>query len=194
MGHLLRDTDLVNVRSLYPYLRISPLTSQQEKAILLYFRGLTKAQAATEAGYTSHKGVGFLNSPEAVAIMDYLRADELQDIRVSRDSLTGMLLASHAKAATATEEIMAVREIGKMHDLYASDANNKGGNTLIINGNVQNIKQIERMDDSKLLELAGFETLDPVANGETLEGEARILTADVGTEPQSLDHDEAENE
>jgi len=164
---LINAADLAHIQSTYPLLNIKPLTPQQERFLLLILRGMNVRAAERGAGYAEGSGSALLNQPHVEKILDYYREHEFKDIRVTRDGLTQLLFEAHAKAGCATEEIMAIKEIGKMHDLYEGDKH-KGikiqQNTLNMNGKqvVTNTKQVERLSESELLQLCAFESLEPV--------------------------------
>lgn len=156
------DADIAHIQSTYPLLNIKPLNGQQERFILMILRGLNPPAAEKAVGYKRGSGTALLAKPEVKAILEYYRQYALKDIKVTRDTLTEMLFEAHAKAGSATEEIMAIRELGKMHDTYESDKR-KGVNIkqTIVKGGITNIKQIERLGDADLAELAGLPSLDP---------------------------------
>jgi hypothetical protein len=160
---LINDADMAHIQSTYPYLDIKPLTSQQERFILLLLRGLSVAAAERGVGYAEGRGKLTLKLDNVQKILEYYKQHEFKEIRVTRDSLTQLLFEAHAKSANATEEIMAVREIGKMHDLYEGDKHK--GTTIQNNTQINNItsqRQVERLTDEQLMQLAGMQSLDPV--------------------------------
>jgi hypothetical protein len=63
---------------------------------------------------------------------------------VTRENLTMMLLQSHAKAASVSEEISAIKEIGKLNGLYAQ------GDGPTINLNIATAAQLRTMTDAEL--------------------------------------------
>jgi len=73
------------------------------------------------------------------------------EIIVTRDQMTLLMLESHKKSINAAEEIMALKEIAKLHKLYEIAP-------LIQINHVnieQNQRKLETMSDSALLEMAG---------------------------------------
>lgn len=162
MGALVSNSDIAYLQSLYPYAGLKPLTNQQEQFIMHYMRGAGVKEAELAAGYRPGAGNQLLGQERIQRVMEYLRQTYFQEMRVSRESLTTMLFEAHSHAANATEEIAAIREIGKIHGLYESDKQRGGPHVVNIHGNVNNIKQIERASDAQLIELAGETiTLDP---------------------------------
>lgn len=159
MGALISDVDLAELRSLYPLARFDAgFTGQQEQFMLYTMKGLAPRAAATAAGYT-HPDTGYslLKDERVQKALALLREKIHQEIRITRDQLNSMLLDSHSRAATVTEEIMAVRELGKMNGLYESDKQRSPGVVVNVGGNHvhHTHKQLERMDEQELLEMAG---------------------------------------
>ena len=168
MGIAISDVDLAELRSLYPLCNFDAgFTVQQERFLLYVLRGLPPSHAAINAGYPAVQAGALMANPKIQAALDMLRAREFMDIRITRDRLNGMLLEAHAKAANATEEIAAIRELGKMNGLYAPEQKVN----VNVNTEVKSVKQLQQLDDAKLLELAGnVIPLDP-ADYEIVDGD-----------------------
>lgn len=134
---------------------MSIITEQERQALHYLSRGFSKPAAAKAAGFPTASVFDRNHVREAIGdINDHVTTE----IKVTRDTLTQMLFESHRKSATATEEIAAARELGKLHGLYESD---KTQQTTI---NVNVIEQIESLPMDELLELAnmqGVHTLSP---------------------------------
>lgn len=161
--------DLQHMRAAYPDLDIEPLTVQEERVLLYVLRGLTIPQAAKAVGMTGAQGHALAKSESFEVMRAYLEEFRLGkqqlEIKVTRDTLTQMLFEAHAKSATATEEISAIRELGKMHDLYL-DAQRKAGVEINIGAKATSTKHLERMDDDMLIELSGEDySLEPSVDG-----------------------------
>lgn len=134
---------------------MSVITEQERQALHYLTRGFSKSAAAKAAGLPS---ASVFTRPHVIEAMKDINSDSTAEIKVTRDTLTQMLFESHRKSATATEEIAAAREIGKLHGLYESD---KMKQTSV---NVHVIEQIESLPVDELLELAdmqGVYTLSP---------------------------------
>lgn len=159
MTVLVTPGELAELQALSPYLDIQPLPRQLEHAVCLYLRGMSITAAATAAGYSSTTMLNrWLKSDAGKAVLDYVQKKHMGDSKITRDQITQLFFEAHAKAANATEEISAVREIAKLHDLYENEKRkgNAAVNVQINNvSNVSNAKQLERMTDTQLLELAG---------------------------------------
>ncbi|CAM3845506.1 hypothetical protein [Parendozoicomonas haliclonae] len=171
MGVLIPDAEIAEIQSLYPYLKVKPLTGQQEQLVMFVMRGLSIPAAAEQAGYRSaEKARQIVKREDVQAIMSYLRERHFQDTRVTRDLLTGMLFEAHSKSETATEEVMCIRELGKMHEIYPDSKRNLVETNT--KGEVTNIKQVRRMSDEELLKLAGGQlSLNPEDEFKDVEGE-----------------------
>lgn len=72
-----------------------------------------------------------------------------QELIITRSQLTALLLESHRKSANAAEEVLCLKEIGKINGLYESS---KPRVTINLQ---QNAKQLETMSDQELMLLAG---------------------------------------
>ncbi len=76
---------------------------------------------------------------------------EHRELSVTREQITLLMLESHKKAVNATEEIMALREIAKIHNMYTVKP--------LVQINVmqmeKDVKKLETMSDQMLLEMAG---------------------------------------
>lgn len=124
----------------------------QEQAFARYVaRGMHPVAAARAAGMPA--------VPPAERIADLVNTfpNNVNQHVVTRDLLNKMLFEAHAKAATASEEIAAIRELGKLNGLYE-----QADTTVKVE--INSIKQLEELPDEKLIELAEFEeleTLDP---------------------------------
>lgn len=161
MGAVVSDVDLAELRSLYPLAKFDAgFTGQQEQLLLYFMKGMNPIQAARAAGYTnpSH-GASLLREEAFQRAIELLREKYFQEVRITRDMLNAMLLDSHSKAAGTIEEVAAIRELGKLNGLYESDKQRaKSGQTTVqvnVGSQVTNQKQIERMDDQQLMEIAG---------------------------------------
>ena len=153
MRDLISQGDLDYIKTQYPDKSIRMPSLAQQQMIMAYLRGMTPAAIARSLGESSHAKIArYLKTASCQAIVDFLRTNEFNDVRASRDYLTDLLFQSYHKAATVAEEVMAIREIGKLNDLYKSDQNK--GTQINIQSNVTNIRQFETMTEGQLLEMA----------------------------------------
>ncbi len=75
------------------------------------------------------------------------------EITVTRDQMTLLMLESHKKSINAAEEIMALKEISKLHRLYETKPFIQINNVNIAN----NEKKLSLLSDEQLLQLAGHQ-------------------------------------
>lgn len=138
-----------------------PDITTQEIAFTTYVRqGLPFITAARCAGMTKEHMMAFTEDARFHAAMQYSNERAVAVLNVTRDMLNYMLLEAHSLAANATEQIMAIRELGKLNGLYPSATPAKGA--IIEHGKPTSGRALQQMDDEKLLQHAGYEPLDPV--------------------------------
>lgn len=149
---IIHPAELARIQTAYPLLDVDPLTSQEEQFVLFKSRGLSPVVAARAAGYTPQQGAELMTEPNIIAMIDYMAAVNNREVSITKDMLNVMLLEAHRKSATSTEEIMAVRELGKINDLYPTEKRR-----LEIAPAPENVtkKQIESMTDAQLMALTG---------------------------------------
>ena len=75
---------------------------------------------------------------------------------VTRDDITRLLFETHKKCANSAEEVMTLKEIAKINDLYP-----KLNDKLIVDLSsvVKTMGELQSMNDAKLLEMIGEENL-----------------------------------
>lgn len=101
-------------------LGLAELTGQEVTFVQSLLRGLPLAMAAEQVGVPIASAQTFLTRPQVAAVLAYLRETQITtELRIDRNMLNLMLMEAHAKSATATEEIMAVRELAKINGLNA---------------------------------------------------------------------------
>jgi len=125
------------------------LTAQQEHLVFLLASGVPPKAACKASGYAS---TSVLNNKRLKHALKYINEERKDQIQVNRDKLTTMLYSAHANAANATEEIAAIRELGKMHDVYAQaqeDRKNNLHTAVQINNNT-----VQKLTDQDLLKIA----------------------------------------
>lgn len=126
--------------------RLSPLESQFVIALL---RGVPVVPAGKSVGLSAEEAIELKHKPHVLKTLTYLKDQyAATQVVVNRDMLNMMLMEAHAKAGTATEEIMAIRELGKMNGCYEPERRE------VVTKNVT-FDQIAEMDTDELLRLAG---------------------------------------
>ncbi len=95
-----------------------------------------------------------------------------EEVGFSRKEAHEMLLAAYTNAATAAEQIMAVKEMIALHGVAAAKK-------IEVTHEHKGSVQLERMETSELMKIAGMEHL-------TLEGEYEVVTDDDGHNTKTL--------
>lgn len=168
MAAIVTQQDIDFIRSLYPGTDFKYLTGQEEQMLLMYFRGMNESAAARAAGYSNFKSAKrFLSLESTQKILEYLREREFSSVRVTQETITGMLFEAHRKSANSMEEIAAIKELAKIHKIYPDQKSGGSGGVTINNvvatqvtenGQTEKMvtrRQIEQLPDSELLTLAG---------------------------------------
>lgn len=154
------DQERVELQSHFPYagVKLSELSVQEERLILFYIRGMSKAAAGRAAGYQNLDHVyEVFKKPKVSQAVEYLRQEMREEVRFDKNTATTMYLEAHRKSANATEEKNVVDSLCKLHGLFAPE------NATQVNINVDKIEKLERLPDSELLRIAGVDSshLDP---------------------------------
>jgi len=147
----LEETPLHNAVSIQLH---SDLTNQEKAFVYNFITTHSVPSAAGVAGLTPTQAQKWLETrkiQEAIKIYDEAT---LSSIRVTRDHLTNMLFDAHRHSATATEEITAIREIGKMNGLYEPEK------IQTQNVTYHKVEQLEQLSDEELMAMAGEDDID----------------------------------
>ena len=158
------DQDRAELQSHFPYagVKLSELSVQEERLILFFIRGLSKAAAGRAAGYKNMDHVyEVFKKPKIQKAVEYLREEMREEVKFDRNTATVMYLEAHRKSANATEEKNVVDSLCKLHGLFAPEQATQ------VNINVDKIQQLERLPDSELLKLAGVDMSYLEPKGET---------------------------
>lgn len=128
------------------------LTSQEHDFCKKIAQGLPWEKAARETGMPKKDAATLLARGDIQNTLAVLKnkVDEYLNITVTTDLLNSMLFEAHATAATSTEKISAVRELGKMNGLYAPEKKEVDITT------TQKISQLETMSDAELVRRANY--------------------------------------
>tara|TARA_R100000152_G_scaffold18871_1_gene10833 strand:- start:166 stop:690 length:525 start_codon:yes stop_codon:yes gene_type:complete len=149
------EEDRTELQSHFPYagIKLSELSVQEERLVLFYLKGMSKAAAGRAAGYRNQDSVyEVFKRPTIVKAVEYLRSEMREEVKFDRTTATTMYLEAHRKSANATEEKNVVDSLCKLHGLFAPEQATQ------VNINVDNLERLERMSDSELLKIAGSET------------------------------------
>tara|TARA_Y100001951_G_C11243465_1_gene241956 strand:+ start:144 stop:665 length:522 start_codon:yes stop_codon:yes gene_type:complete len=151
----LTDEKRAEMQSHYPYMGIelNELSTQEERLIHFFLRGMSKAAAGRAAGYSDSEHVyKIFKKPKIQKAVVYLRGELRDEIKFDRGVATNMYLEAHRKSVTATEECKITDSLCKLHGLHAPE------HATQININIdKNIAQLERLPDSELLKIAGVD-------------------------------------
>jgi len=148
------DISHIHYAALATDVRVTP---QQERFLALHIHGFGIHTAARHAGMDLQAARDLVDSPEIARLLDYMRDLHEDAVRVTRETVTVMLLEAHRKAASASEEIAAAKELGKLHGLYKSDEQKgtKITHNTQINGDVNmGARKLARMTTEQLIEMA----------------------------------------
>jgi len=146
----------------YMGLHLNELTVQQEKLVMLMASGMTIAAAGRGAGYASYStALDAAKRPAVQKALQYFREQMREEVRFERQNAHMMYMEAYNASATATEMKNTVDSLVKLHGLTAPD------NATQININLNaTAKQLERMTDEELLQIAGKtgDYLEPDSN------------------------------
>lgn len=132
-------------------LGLADLTQQEVIFVQSLLRGLPLQMAANQAGVPETEMKAFAAQPHVAAVLSYMRETTFNThIEVTRDMLNLMLFEAHAKSATATEEIMAIRELAKMNGLNAPTQTE-----MKVTHETRTAEQMRRMSSQDLARIAG---------------------------------------
>ena len=118
-----------------------------------YASGMPVRNAAKSVGLTPGQGEKLLDRQDIAETVGVLRQRVTQELGsvITRDFVGGMILEAHKKAATATEEITAARELAKLYGLNAPEKQ------VVVNYNVSRVEQLETLPDHELARIAGLD-------------------------------------
>lgn len=129
------------------------LTSQEQTFCKRVAQGMQPELAGRESGLTKKQWAELLtrdNIQNTLAILKN-QVQEYMKVDVTTDLLNSMLFEAHATAATSTEKISAVRELGKMNGLYAPEKKE-----IDITTN-KKMAQLESLTDDELVRRANYQ-------------------------------------
>ena len=154
-------SDHTEFQSHLPYmgLNLNDLTVQQEKLVTLIASGMTIAAAGRGAGYSSYPAAHEASKRPAVQqALQYYRDQMRETVKFEATQAHVMYMDAYNASATATEMKNTVDSLVKLNGLGQPDT------AVQVNLNMNaTSKQLERLSDEELLEIAGKDTtyLDP---------------------------------
>lgn len=129
------------------------LTSQERQFVMNYASGMPARNAAKSVGLTPGEGVKLLDRQDVAETVGVLRQQLTRELGsvITRDFVGVMILEAHKKAATATEEIAAARELAKLYGLNSPEKQ------IVMTYNVSRVEQLETLPDHELARIAGLD-------------------------------------
>ena len=119
------------------------LSAPMMKFASLVIAGERPQQAAISAGYEPKRAANLLRARRIQAFIAEEQNHYREKHRLEREQLVQMLLAAHCRATSATEEIAAIRELGRLLGLYP-----------VTKKSVKKVHHIEELSDNELLKIA----------------------------------------
>ena len=119
------------------------LSASMMKFASLVIAGERPQQAAISAGYEGKRAANLLRARRIQTFISEEQNYYREKYRLERDQLTEMLLAAHSNAKNTTEEVCAIRELGRLLGLYQTSKKT-----------VTKTRQIETLSDNELLKIA----------------------------------------
>lgn len=138
------------MRATYPAIPAAPLTPQQETFLYHQLLGATVAKSRAVAGASASDVDAWLEDENFLKVRSFYEKRNQQHYEITRETITALLMESHRKAASSTEEVTALREVIKVHGLYKQTG--EGQNNVTINVNT-----VDRLEDAQLLQMAGMD-------------------------------------
>lgn len=140
----------VVAQSVYSTKGLKNLSRQKEMYCFHLASGASPEVAGKAVGATEKELTEWQQDKDIKALLAGIEENQKRGMTFTREKLSLMLLESYYKAGTATEEIAAVREIGKLQGLYSPEIQE-------VTVNVNNVKQLETMTAEELAKLAGLD-------------------------------------
>jgi len=119
------------------------LSAPMMKFASLVIAGVRPQEAAISAGYEGKRAANLLRARRIQTFIAEEQNYYREKYRLDRQQLIQMLLAAHCRATSVTEEIAAIRELGRFLGLYPTSKKT-----------VTKTRQIETLSDSELLKIA----------------------------------------
>ena len=153
---------------------MSYLSRQEQRFVFYYMKGNSPGKSAVAAGFQAKKGKALLLDNRIVNALEAYAGREMEEAKVTKDSLTQLTMEAHSNSVNATEQLQAIDRLARLHGLFDTQ---KAHPTVQINqqingGAVMNAEagstmtsRLKSVDDATLLEASGFELDDLVPSG-----------------------------
>ena len=144
----------------YAGLYLNELTSQQETYVLARVGGMNMKASARAAGYSERSVYDVEKNPAVQKAIEYFREQNREEVRFELADAHHMYMSAYRASANATEMKNTTDSLVKLHGI------SKEEQTPLVNIQINGSKQLERMTDEELLELAGntIDHLEPKAD------------------------------
>ena len=144
----------------YAGLNLNELTSQQETYVLARVGGMNMKASARAAGYSERSVYDVEKNPAVQKAIEYFREQNREEVRFELADAHHMYMSAYRASANATEMKNTTDSLVKLHGI------SKEEQTPLVNIQINGSKQLERMTDEELLELAGntIDHLEPKAD------------------------------
>jgi len=150
------STDLLSERTEFqshmPYMGLSlgSLTVQQEKLVMLIMSGMSTAAAGRGAGYScSQAAYAAAKVPAVQQAINYFREELREEVKFTNQNAHLMYMEAYNASANATEMKNTTDSLVKLHGLATEEPKTQ------VNIQINGTKQLERMSDEELLQIAG---------------------------------------
>ena len=151
-------------KELLPF--VEPLTDVQRLFVLAKLEGMTDVAAATAAGISNPKSRAYQIAKHPAVIEALKKGIEIlaTEVMFTRRHAHELLLDAHRNAANTTEQVMAIREMIKLHGVAAPEV--KELHTTV-KGEIEH-REVRELTDEQLLQLAQLPTnrLPQIVDGE----------------------------
>ena len=162
---------------------LDELTDRERILVESRLRGLTLATCAQAAGIPLDDVRVLILKPHMKVALSVGKEICEEHSRVTRERVSGMLIEAYNHADTATEMVLAARELAKLHGLNAPTE-------VHIDHNVQ-LKTVRTEADLRRLSLSELERLAHMRGSEVLEGEFTPMAALPAPEPEQAEKENA---
>lgn len=128
-------------------------------------KGLPKKASAQAAGYAPQEFARLERRPHVAEAIEVGRQISIKETGMTRSKITEMLMEAWRNAASATEQVLVARELGKLHGLYEAKK-------------VEVKHQLEHIKSAEQLRTLTIEELERIASEGgtlTIEGQYEIM-------------------
>lgn len=131
--------------------------------------GMSQAASAAAAGMAPQHASEYEKQPRIAAALQKGREIGIQATGVTREKVSEMLMDAYRSAETAAEMVMASRELGRLHGLYAPQR--------VELDHTHKLQQVKSEQDIRRLTTADLVKLVSKRGGDVIEGDFVALPA-----------------